>query len=69
MPQHRVGLLQSFHTLTDHIQADPQRFGQLLLPGLLPGQKFVEGWIQQPNGHRITLHSTENPFEILTLEG
>ena len=33
------------------------------------GQKFMDRWIQKAYGDRITLHTTENFLEIISLKG
>ena len=69
MTEHRVGLAQRFHDVRQFLPGDVQSAGQQL--GLLSAvrQELVQRRVEQPDGHRKTIHGLEDPLEVGPLHG
>ena len=65
--EHRVLLVECFHTLTDVCEAHAHRFSHLLLPLLIVRHKLMQRWIEQANRHGITCHHAQDTFEVVLL--
>ena len=67
--QHRIRLGEPFHGQLDILDRATERCGEPFDLFGLRRKKLVQGRIEQPDGHRQSVHGPENALEILLLHG
>ena len=68
MTQHRVRFVQLLHATRHGLGRDPDFLRQLPLLRRIVRHEFVQRRIDQPDGHRKSVHGLENPDEVAPLE-